>query len=514
MSSKYEARMQESAGGFNQEFLEERTIHNADYRNQVHSKWSPYMANIPQHNTLKRAATAMVMENTIQYMPRALRKAGMLSEDAGTRTQAIADYATTIFPVLMRVFPNLIAHDLVSIQPMSGPVGAVFVFEYKHSTSKGTVQKGDNMIQTFNPYYTSEEIVNEPLETGDGVGLGGAGAAGDFNLDFFPIFPKNSAVSDPDRKVTITELDPDGNVVQQATDTGSGSFTFVPAGGSTAGAINYQTGAVSGFKFQNAPANGNKIVASYFYDMEGNDNIPTMSLDVSLFEIRVKNRKLKVVWSAESADDLRALHGIEGEAQLLAGMSNEIGLEIDREILSEILQKTQTNLVWDRNGAPAGTDELNYLRTILTTLDDGSAQIHNKTGRAPANWLVVNPRVGSLFTQFQSHGDFIPASPTDERPSSYGQLTADYGIFKFGTLANRYRVYLDPVFPVNQILMGLKGQSYLDAGYVYAPYVPLQLTPTFHDPDDGKYKKALRTRYSKKMLRPEYYGKVTIQNMG
>jgi hypothetical protein len=454
----------------------------------------------------------MVMENTLQYLPRSMKESGMLRENSATTTGAIADYATTIFPVLMRVFPNLIAHDLVSIQPMSGPVGAVFIFEYKHATSKGEIQAGDNVIQTFNPYYTSEEVRLEKLAEANGNDFGAGGAALSAELKFTPIFPANSSVDSPNRRVEVQEVDPDGNVLQRAVDDGAGNFQFTPSGGNTAGSINYQSGALQNFKFDSAPAQGNEVRVTYFYDMEGNDQQPEMSMDVQLFEIRVQNRKLKVVWSAEAADDLRAMHGIEGEAQLLSGMANQIGLEIDREVLAEIRAKAQTRDQWDRQGAAAGLDELNYLRTILTKIDDVSAQIHNKSGRNPANWLVVNPRVGALFSQFQSHGDFIPASPTDERPSSYGQLTSDYGIFKFGTLSNRYRVYQDPLFPTNEILMGFKGNSYLHSGYVYAPYIPLQLTPTFYDPDDQQYKKGLRTRYAKKMLRPEFYGRVTINN--
>jgi len=477
-----------------------RNLRDADYVGSLMQKWAPYLDLLPESRNqmdTRRATTAMLLENSYQDMTRMgrQRNAQHLSEAEATATSAIADYTQTIFPVLMRVFPNLIAHDLVSIQPMAGPVGAVFYFEYKHGTTKGRVNQGENMIENFDPHYSSELSAS---------------------LAFTPVKPLNTSVSDPNVRVVVREIDAaTGATVQEAVDNGAGGFT----GDVLAGAINYATGAITAFLFTAAPASGNDVAVFYTYNSEGSAQVPKVTLDISLSEIRAKSRKLNVVWSAEAADDLRALHGIEGEAQLLAGVSNEIGLEIDREILRDLESNTSVSDTFDRAAVPSGINELDYLRTLLTKITTVGAQIHKNSKRAPANWIVTSPEIAALFVQFQSHGDFIPAAPTEERPSSYGNLTSDFGIFKFGALMNRYAVYQDPYIDADKpvgtgtILIGLKGRSYLDAGYVYAPYIPLQQTPTFLDPDDQQYKKGFRTRYAKKLLRSNFYGKITVSNL-
>jgi len=491
-----------------------RNLQDLGYIQQLTEKWSPYLGMIPESNSAfdtRRASMAMLLENTWNDIlsTAGRRSAQHLNEADASVTGAIADYTQTIFPVLMRVFPNLIAHELVSIQPMAGPVGAVFYFEYKHATQKGRVQVNDNLIETFDEHYSSEFIDNELVANGNGTDFGGGGAALSATLTFTPVLPLNTNVSDPQIRVRIVEIDNTGAEVQEAIDDGAGGFT----GDVSAGSIDYTTGAITGFLFTAAPAATSEVAAFYFYDSENNEQVPRVTLDIQLNEIRAKTRKLNIEWSAEAADDLRALHGIEGEGQLLAGVSNEIGLEIDREILRDIESNVSITDTFNRTGAPSGINELDYLRTLLTKITTIGSKIHKNSKRAPANWLVTSPEVAALFAQFQGHGDFVPAAPTEERPSSYGNITSDYGIFRYGNLMQRYAVYQDPFITDSTVLIGLKGRSYLDAGYVYAPYIPLQMTPTFLDPADQSYKKGLRTRYAKKLLRSSFYGKVTVQNL-
>lgn len=495
----------------------EANIHNDKYVSQLMERWRKYVDVLPDYDgdpkDYRKKTTAMVLESTYQSLPTMVQQSPLpeLTEAESTQTSAIDAYAQTIFPILMRVFPNLIAHELVSVQPMSGPIGAVFHFEYKHGTSKGSTEQGENLVESFNEHYSSEYVDGEYLATGDGTNFGGGGSDLNSSLSFNPVYPNDTQVADPDLKVRIVEEDSNGNVQQEAIDDGEGNFTFDPSGGQ--GSIDYATGSISSFKFADVPADGNVINAYYYYDMEGNQQVPQITLDIAMEEIRAKSRKLNVTWSAESADDLRHLHGVEGESQLLGGVSNEIGLEIDREILSDLQDASQTSATWDRTGKAPGLAEMDYLKTLLTTLSSVSSSIHNKTKRAPANWIVTSPQVASIFAQFQSHGDFIPSAPTVERPSSYGNVTSDFGIFEYGTLMNRWSVYQDPYMDSNKILMGLKGRSYLDAGYAYCPFVPLQFTPTFLDPTDHNFKKGLRTRYAKRTLRGEFFGDVTVQNL-
>jgi hypothetical protein len=493
---------------------DQRNIHNRDYAEMVESKWSQYLQHIPApkvEGDMRRAATAMVLESTLNEMTgRDKAPRTLVSESAGTATANIADYQSTIFPVLMRVFPNLIAHDLVEIQPLSGPVGAIFYLDYKHNKRKGTVPQGSILTETFNETYSSEEIDEELLATGDGVRFGGAGAALAVTFDYSPVFPNNTTVSDPTYKVTISEVDGAGNVVQSAVDNGAGSFTGDVVG---TAAFDYITGQLTNFRFTNPPATGNRVVVNYFYDQEGNLNLPEIALQITVDEIRAKTRKINITWTAEAADDLRALHGVEGETQLLSGVSNEIGLEIDREILRDIRNRAQTVDTWDRGGAPAGMAQMDYYRELVTKIQDVSSKILRKSKRALANWLVVSPEISSILVQFQGHADFSMLGAQVERPITYGQQTSDMGIYRMGLLYNRFQVFVDPYMRTDEIIVGYKGRNYLDAGYVYAPYIPLQMTQTFLDPEDHTNKKGLRTRYAKRMLRPEYYGRIKVLNV-
>jgi hypothetical protein len=197
-----------------------------------------------------------------------------------------------------------------------------------------------------------------------------------------------------------------------------------------------------------------------------------------------------------------------------------MALEIDREIIMELFQNsTTTTSTFDR-AVPAGISEVDHLRAIITQIATVSNLIHRRTLRAPANFIVTSPEISALLAQLTTHGDFRPLwisggdspyGPVDmPRPlTQHGQ----YGIYKVGTLMNKWVVYEDPFFARDQMLIGLKGSSFLDAGYVWAPYIPLQVTPTFLDPSDFSFRKGMRTRYAKKLLRPEYYGQLRVLNL-
>ena len=179
----------------------------------------------------------------------------------------------------------------------------------------------------------------------------------------------------------MKELNPTtGAVIQTATDDGAGAFGL---GGT--GVINYSNGSISNFKFTVIPVLGSQIKAFYYYDGEMNTKIPTMSLDVKKKLIEAVPRRLKALWSSEAAEDLRALHGVDAETEMVATTANEIALEIDREIIGELFQaSTGTTATFDRI-PPAGIPELDHLRSMLTQISTVSNLIHKKTLRAPAN---------------------------------------------------------------------------------------------------------------------------------
>jgi len=481
-----------------------RSIADKGFIQSLIGKWGELLEGI--ENPYTRGVTAMLMENESQWLQN-------LEEE--TKTINVGSFTKFIFPVLRRVFPNLIANEIVSVQPMTAPIGAVFFFDYKYGSNKGSTQAGAVFPRDFDRDYSSEFVRDEQLAVGDGTNYGGAGAALAAVLSWTPVRPLNASLG---FSVQILEVDATtGAVIQTGTDNGSGGFT----GAVTAGAINYGSGAVTAFKFTTAVLVTSKIVARYFYDGELNTKIPQVNLDITKQPIEAIPRRLKALWSSEAAEDLRAFHGLDAETELVSGIAQEIALEIDREIINDLFVtsasgRTDTfSLV-----PPAGISELDHLRSMITTISKISNFIHKDTLRAPANFLVTSPEISARLSQLTTHGDFRPlwvsggASPYGPadmpRPlTQHGQ----FGIYKVGTLMNKWVVYEDPFFDSDKMLVGLKGASFLDAGYVWAPYIPLQVTPTFLDPADFSFRKGLRTRYGKKVLRSEYYGRITFTGL-
>ena len=470
-------------------------------------KWQPMLEGIQHRSTQDKytlGVTAMLMENQAQYLK-------SLNEE--TKSQNVGSFQKFIFPVLRRVFPNLIANEIVSVQPMTAPVGAVFFLDYIYGTNKGGTQSGNVFPRDFDKDYSSEYINGEIVATGDAAKYSGAGVALGVTLGFSPVRPLDASRGFSVKLIEYNKTT--GAVVQTLTDNGTGSFT-----GNGVGTINYSNGAISAVKFTNPPAAGNPVKALYFFDGEFSGKIPQIQLDVKKAPVEATPRRLKALWSSEAAEDLRAFHGIDAETEMVSAVAQEIALEIDREIIQNLFAaSTGTAGTFDRI-PPAGIAELDHLRSMMTTISTVSNQIHRKTLRSPANFIVTSPEVSALFAQFTTHGDFR-AINSSSMESPYGPMDApkpltqhgQYGVYKVGTLMNKWTVYEDPFFSRDQMLIGLKGSSYLDAGYVWAPYVPLQITPTFLDPNDMSFRKGLRTRYASKLLRPEYYGQVRVTNL-
>jgi hypothetical protein len=479
------------------------TINDRSFVGAMVRKWAPYLRSIEGRDrrdvSYRQGLTAILMENQLGDMQR------ILNED--TTTARTAEYKRFLFPILRRVFPNLIANEIVSVQPMTAPVGAVFYYEYKYSTTKGSATAEDNLIESLHTHYSSEFIDEELLATGDGAKYGGVGEALAASLAWFPVRAQDD---DAGWVVTITDGD------QVATDDGAGGFE----GDATAGAINYTTGAITGFLFTAAPDNEDEIVASYWYNSEMNEQIPEIDIEVTLETVKAGSRKLRTRWSSEATDDMRALHGLDAEAEIVNGVSQQMALEIDREIIADLVANAAYSDTYDFTPGDNQT-ELDAIRGLLTVIGGVSASIHRGTKRGQANFIVTSPEVWGYLDQLSTHGDFLPAfaanpaqayagQQTQMRAPSYGDLTSDFGVMFVGTLSRRYRVYVDPYLAATTVLVGFKGRSYLDAGYVYAPYIPLQMTQTLEDPDDFSRRKGLRTRYAKKVLRGTHYGVITI----
>jgi hypothetical protein len=258
-------------------------------------------------------------------------------------------------------------------------------------------------------------------------------------------------------------------------------------------------------------ASGSSFVAVFrrYEEMEFEDKIGEVSFDLDSVTVSVTERKLRAQWSPELAQDVAAFHNIDAEAELTALLSEQVAAEIDREILRDLRKGAAWNLRWDYNGWRRISQTTSYTQkdwnqTLITAINQLSAQIHKSTLRGGANWIVVSSEVSAIFDDLE-YFHVSNASPDQDQ--------YNMGIERVGTLAGRYQVYRDPYFPPNQVLIGHKGTSLLDTGYIYAPYVPLQLTPTMYNPFNFTPIKGIMTRYAKKMVNNRFYGRITVDGV-
>jgi len=258
-----------------------------------------------------------------------------------------------------------------------------------------------------------------------------------------------------------------------------------------------------------------------FEDNQGNaladtTAIPEINLELRSEAIVAKTRKLKAVWSPEFAQDLNAYHSIDAEAELTSMLSEYISQEIDLEILDMLIQNAQTTERWSArigyvfdastntfvDGATAGQayNQGTWFQTLGTKIQKVSNKIHQLTMRGGANFLVCSPSVATILESIPGY-----AADTDGDKMQFAM-----GVQKIGSINSRFQVYKNPYMTENTILMGYRGSQFLETGAVYAPYVPLIMTPLVYDPTNFTPRKGVMTRYAKKMLRPEFYGKVYV----
>ena len=263
-------------------------------------------------------------------------------------------------------------------------------------------------------------------------------------------------------------------------------------------------------------------IVGFNFPLEGNEDIPEIDIKVDQVAITAQTKKLKAKWTPELGQDLNAYHNLDAEVELTSILSEQIALEIDREILADLVNgATAGTYYWSRSpglfvnratGAEIGATSAapdftgtvsEWYETLIETINDVSAQIHRKTLRGGANFVVCSPEVANIL-EFTS--GFRASITADADKGSIGAVKA-------GSLSRKWDVMVDPYFPRNVILVGRKGSSFLESGYVYAPYVPLQTTPTIFGPEDFVPRKGVMTRYGKKMVRPDMYGLVIVRGL-
>jgi len=264
------------------------------------------------------------------------------------------------------------------------------------------------------------------------------------------------------------------------------------------------------------------VAGGDYWGLENEANIPEIDIKVDSIAITAVTKKLKAKWTPELGQDLNAYHNLDAEVELTSILSEQIALEIDREILQDLIKgATAGTFYWSRSpgmfvnrltgveiGANVATPDFTgtvseWYETLIETINDVSAQIHRKTLRGGANFVVLSPEVANIL-EFTAGFRANVTADADK---------GDIGAVKVGSLNRKFDVIVDPYFPRNAILVGRKGSSFLESGYVYAPYVPLQVTPTIFGPEDFVPRKGVMTRYGKKMVRPDMYGLVVVRDL-
>ena len=326
--------------------------------------------------------------------------------------------------------------------------------------------------------------------------------------------------------------------VRAFTVSGSGISTFFPqfTSAPTSGIVQFlikKTAATpttfnATFKYQKAPTDvtrgdfedGNAVsFPSAGGGAVSTLDIPEINLEMRSEAIVAKTRKLKAVWTPEFAQDLNAYHSIDAEAELTSMLSEYVSQEIDLEILDMLIQNAQTVDRWSArigqeydsatggfklsNAAAQAYNQGTWFQTLGTKIQKVSNKIHQLTLRGGANFLVCSPSVATILESIPGY-----AADTDGDKAQFAM-----GVQKVGAINNRFQVYKNPYMTENTILMGYRGTQFLETGAVYAPYIPLIMTPLVYDPSSFTPRKGVMTRYAKKMVRPEFYGKVFVEGL-
>ena len=463
-------------------------------------------------------------------------------------------YAAVALPLVRKIFGQIAAKEFVSVQPMSLPAGLVFFLDFKY---------GDNKT----PFTTTDSFYGKDSANFGNEAEGGLYGAGRFGYSINQFsssvtlasgstITKVTNLADVNWDASLSASVAAGNVNKLTVSSSlltdfdtNGVRAFVASTGSVYTTTTQlpQFTKISGsfieFYHLTAAAIPASPVVTVFYNKQTVDNargdfeagsstavpnaasseeisIPSIDVKMRSEAIVAKTRKLKAQWTPEFSQDLNAFHSLDAEAELTAIMSEYISLEIDLEILDMLIQNVPTNQVevWSAkignqvlNGSlqsntnGAYYTQMSWFQTLGIKLQKISNLIHQRTLRGGANFMVVSPTVATIL---ESIPGFAADSDGDVTKASYA-----FGVQKIGALNSRYKVYKNPYMLENTILMGFRGNQFLESGAVYAPYVPLIMTPLVYDPETFTPRKGIMTRYAKKMVRPEFYGKVLVADL-
>jgi len=473
------------------------------------------------------------------------------------------NWAGIALPLVRRVFAEIVAKEFVSVQPMAMPSGLVFYLDFQYGNNKTPFQQNKSLYGSLADVQATNFDITNVNPTG---GLYGQGRYGYSMNQFTQSVTYSASLVNSLSQVNWDsryESSTGSLYVINISDAQASTLTladflaaqaFIPSSSLVSGInvlqqfTNYTSGSgATALQFVTTAAltgaNSSGSIAVYYEkettpalrgDFEADNTgiaipnslsqdqivIPTVNIQMKSDAIVAKTRKLKAQWTPELAQDLNAYQNIDAEAELTGLLSQYIAMEIDLEILGMLTEEAATtgfwsaenNKVWNgstfvQTSTTTGgfyNTQGGWFATLGTVLQSVSNKILQKTLRGQANFLVISPAVATIMQS-------IPGYASDAGAEL--DKVFNFGSQKIGSLNSRYKVYVNPYFSDNVILMGYKGAQFLESGAVYAPYVPLLMTPLVYDPETFTPRKGIMTRYAKKMVRPEFYGKVFVNGL-
>ena len=504
-------------------------------------------------STTDKNTMAMLLENQAkQLITEASATGGTNSMTGGGYNSE--NWAGVALPLVRRVFGEIAAKEFVSVQPMNLPSCLVFYLDFKYGTGIRPFTSGGSLYGA-NASTNVTDIASQSLYGAGKFGYSinqfsqsiaavtASTSWADFNLDatYSSSFSQYKKINVPlpstaDQNAVRSFVFSSGSIavtdiLQAFTTVSSNTASFIVtgslvpavAGGAMANTLLF-------FSVAPNPANRGDFEDQSVSGGSGNAGnggypnaqsataiaIPEINVQLKSEAIVAKTRKLKAQWTPEFAQDLNAYHSVDAEAELTGILSQYISMEIDLEILDMLIENAFTVEYWSAvnnqsvNASGVSIADLGFyntqggwFQTLGTKLQKVSNTIHQLTLRGGANFLVTSPTIATILESIPGF-----ASDGDGEKSEF-----NFGIQKVGSLNSRYKVYKNPYMTENVILMGYKGAQFLECGAVFAPYVPLIMTPLLYDPNTFTPRKGLMTRYAKKMIRPDYYGKVYVAGL-
>ena len=497
----------------------------------------------------EQATVSVLLENQAKQ----LLKEGSATT-AGTAGAGYEQWTGVALPLIRRVYAEIAAKEFVSVQPMNLPSGLVFYLDFKYANDKnpfGFDPTGKNQTGTL------QGVTDTTSDPSDGLyGAGrfgysintqvadhgaittGSVSAGDVfhDGDFTASVAEYASVAVPTSSLTSSDgtgLDKEGvrsfqllsasvelDVLEAFTQIVGGNVQFIVTGSAITGdSVDAQV------SFSIQPTNDDrgdfeaKPVSATNRDLDTDLNIPSIELQMRSIPVTAKTRKLKASWTPEFAQDLNAYHSVDAEGELTSMLSEYVSMEIDLEILDMLINSAASSDFWSAkvgqefNSATSAfeTSQFNgqayiqgtWFATLGTKVQKVSNEIHAKTLRGGANFLVCSPKISTILESIPGY------AATD----GTGKMKYAMGVRQVGAINNAYDVYKNPYMQENTILMGFRGSQFLETGAVYAPYVPLMLTPLVYDPNNFTPRRGVMTRYAKLVTRPEFYGKINVADL-